>query len=355
MSATQTSKIEIIKATTSKIKDVDFDNLHFGEVFTDHLFECDFTNGEWQNPTVKPYAPFLLDPSAKVFHYGQAIFEGMKAYKDDNDAIWLFRPDENYRRFNNSAIRMAMPEVPEEIFMEGLKQLLLLDEAWIQKGKGNTMYIRPFMISTGTGVIANPSEDYKFMILLSPAKAYYSGEVKVLIAEHFSRAANGGIGAAKAAGNYAAQFYPTNLANKAGFQQVIWTDDATHTKLEEAGTMNVFFRINDTLYTAPISERILDGVTRKSLIDLAKREGINVDVRPVLVSELVEGAKNGSLKEIFGAGTAAVVNPIIGFSYQDVYYELPKIENSFALQLKDKLTNIQHKLAEDTFGWTVKV
>ena len=355
MSATQTNKIEITKASTSKIAAVDFDNLHFGEVFTDHLFECDFKNGEWQKPIIKPYAPFLLDPSAKVFHYGQAIFEGMKAYKDDNDSVWLFRPNENFHRFNNSARRMAMPEVPEEIFMEGLHQLLKLDEAWIKKGKGSTMYIRPFMIATGTGVIASPSEDYKFMILLSPAKAYYSGEVKVLIAEHFSRAANGGIGAAKAAGNYAAQFYPTNLANKAGFQQVIWTDDATHTKLEEAGTMNVFFRINDTLFTAPTSERILDGVTRKSLIDLAKREGINVEVRPVLVSELVEGAKNGSLKEIFGAGTAAVVNPIIGFSYEDEYYELPKIENSLALQLKEKLTDIQHKLAEDTFGWTVKV
>ncbi len=355
MSATQTNKIAIIKAATSKIKDVDFDNLNFGEVFTDHLFECDFTNGEWQKPVIKPYAPFLLDPSARVFHYGQAIFEGMKAYKDDDDAIWLFRPDENYHRFNTSAIRMAMPEIPEEIFMEGLKQLLKIDAEWVKKGKGNTMYIRPFMIATGTGVIANPSDDYKFMILLSPAKAYYSGEVKVLIAEHFSRAANGGIGAAKAAGNYAAQFYPTNLANKAGFQQVIWTDDASHTKLEEAGTMNVFFRINDTLYTAPVSERILDGVTRKSLIDLAKHLGINVEVRPVVVSELVEAAKNDSLKEIFGAGTAAVVNQIIGFSYQDVYYELPKIENSIALQLKDTLTNIQHKLADDTFGWTVKI
>ncbi len=355
MSATHTNKIEIIKASTSKINDVDFDNLHFGEIFTDHLFECDFKNGEWQKPIIKPYAPFLLDPSSKVFHYGQAIFEGMKAYKDDNDAIWLFRPEENYHRFNHSATRMAMPEVPEEIFMEGLHQLLQLDAEWVKKGKGNSMYIRPFMIATGAGVIANPSDEYKFMILLSPAMAYYSGEVKVLIAEHFSRAANGGIGAAKAAGNYAAQFYPTNLANKAGYQQVIWTDDATHTKLEEAGTMNVFFRINDTLLTAPVSERILDGITRKSLIEMAKSEGFNVEVRPVLVSELVEAAKNGSLKEIFGAGTAAVVSVIKGFAYQDVYYELTPIENSVASQLKDKLTNIQHKLAEDTFGWTVKV
>jgi branched-chain amino acid aminotransferase len=193
------------------------------------------------------------------------------------------------------------------------------------------------------------------MIILSPARSYYSGEVKVLIAEHFSRAANGGIGAAKAAGNYSAQFYPTKLANEKGFQQIIWTDDATHTKLEEAGTMNVFFRINDTLYTAPTSERILDGVTRKSVIDLARRENINVEVRSVLVEELIVAARNGSLKEIFGAGTAAVINPIVGFSYKDEYFELPKMEYSMAVDLKDKLTNIQYKLAEDTFGWTVKV
>jgi len=355
MSTAQTSKFEIKKASTSKLNEVDFENLSFGSVFSDHLLECDYTNGQWQKPVIKPYAPFLLDPSARVFHYGQAIFEGMKAYKDDDDSLWLFRPDENFKRFNNSAARMAMPEVPEEVFIEGLNQLLQLDEAWVKKGKGNTLYIRPFMIATGTGVIASPSSDYKFMIILSPAKSYYSGEVKVLIAEHYSRAANGGIGAAKAAGNYGAQFYPTSLANKEGFQQVIWTDDATHTKLEEAGTMNVFFRINDTLLTAPVSERILDGVTRKSLIAIAEKEGIDVQIRPVIVSELVEASKNGTLKEIFGAGTAAVVNPIVGFSYQDVYYELPKTEDSMALKLKDNLTNIQHKLAEDSFGWTVKI
>jgi branched-chain amino acid aminotransferase len=193
------------------------------------------------------------------------------------------------------------------------------------------------------------------MILLSPAKSYYSGEVKVIIAEHYSRAANGGIGAAKAAGNYSAQFYPTKLANEKGFQQIIWTDDATHTKLEEAGTMNVFFKINDTLYTAPTSERILDGITRKSLLDIAQRDGIKVEVRSVLVDELVEAAKNGTLKEIFGAGTAAVISVIKGFSYKDVYYELPVIENTVAKSLKEKLTNIQYKIADDTFGWTVKI
>lgn len=355
MNSITPNEIDIVRATASKINDVDFENLVFGNIFTDHMLVCDFKDGKWQKPTIKPYEPFLLDPSAKVFHYGQAIFEGMKAYKDESDDVWLFRPDENYKRFNASAKRMAMPEVTEEIFLGGLHEILKIEKEWVKKGKGNTLYIRPFMIAIGTGVVAAPSSQYRFMIILSPAKSYYSGEVKVIIAEHFSRAANGGIGAAKAAGNYSAQFYPTKLANDKGFQQIIWTDDATHTKLEEAGTMNVFFRINDTLYTAPTSERILDGVTRKSLIAIAEREGIDIKVQSVLVSELMEAAKNGTLKEIFGAGTAAVVNPIVGFSYQDEYFELPKLENSIALKLKDKLTNIQYKLEEDTFGWTVKI
>lgn len=355
MSTNATDGIVINKAEASKIGAVDFENLTFGNTFTDHMLLCDFRNGQWETPIIKPYEPFTIDPSAKVFHYGQAIFEGMKAYKDEQDEVWLFRPDQNFERFNHSATRLAMPEVPEDIFIGGLKKLLEIEKEWVKKGKGNSLYIRPFMIAIGSGVIAAPSTQYRFMIILSPAKSYYSGEVKVIIAEHYSRAANGGIGAAKAAGNYSAQFYPTKLANDMGFQQIIWTDDATHTKLEEAGTMNVFFRINDTLYTAPTSERILDGVTRKSLIELAGRENIKVEVRSVLVTELIEAAENGSLKEIFGAGTAAVVNPIVGFSYQDKYYELPKLEKSIALDLKDKLTSIQHKLEEDTFGWTVKV
>ncbi len=350
-----TYEIDIVRAHSSKIDEIDFENLAFGNVFTDHMLICDFKEGKWQRPIIKPYEPFLIDPSAKVFHYAQAIFEGMKAYKDENDDVWLFRPDQNLDRFNKSAVRMAMPEVPEEIFIGGLKTIIDMERDWVKKGLGNTLYIRPFMIAIGSGVIAQPSTQYRFMIILSPARAYYSGEVKVIIAEHYSRAANGGIGAAKAAGNYSAQFYPQKLAQEKGFQQIIWTDDATHTKLEEAGTMNVFFRFNDTICTAPTSERILDGVTRKSIIAIAKRDGIKVEERSILVSELIEGAKNGSLKEIFGAGTAAVVSPIVGFQYQEQYYELPKIENSIALQLKEKLTKIQYKMAEDTFGWTVNV
>lgn len=349
------NSIEIIKNAKSKIQDTDFENLSFGSVFTDHMLICDFKDGKWEKPVIKGYEPFVLDPSSKVFHYGQAIFEGMKAYKDDADDIWLFRPDENWKRFNKSALRLAMPEISKEIFIDGLLQLLSIEKDWVKKGSENSLYIRPFMIATGHGVSANPSSEYRFAVILSPAKSYYSGEVKVLVAEYYSRAANGGFGFAKAAGNYAGQFYPTALANAEGYQQIIWTDSATHTLLEEAGTMNVFFRINDTLYTAPTSERILDGVTRKSIIQLAKHEGINVEVQPVNVHDIVAAAKNGTLKEIFGSGTAAVVNPIKGFGYKEEYFEIPKIENSFAEFLKEKLTKIQRKQAEDTFNWTVKV
>jgi branched-chain amino acid aminotransferase len=355
MSSQTNFDIEIHKAATTKIASVDFDNLTFGNIFTDHMLVCDFKDNEWNQPVIKPYEPFLIDPSAKVFHYGQAIFEGMKAYKDENNEVWLFRPDENFKRFNKSAVRMAMPEIPEDIFMEGLKKIINLDKEWVKKGNGKSLYIRPFMIATGPGVIAQASSQYRFMIILSPAKSYYSGEVKVIIAEHFSRAANGGIGAAKAAGNYSAQFYPTKLANEKGYQQIIWTDDATHTKLEESGTMNVFFIIKDTLITAPVSERILDGVTRKSIIAIAKREGINVEERPITVDELIAAAKDETLQEIFGAGTAAVVSPITAFAYKEVEFTLPKQEKPTALFLKEKLTKIQNKEEEDTFGWTIKI
>jgi branched-chain amino acid aminotransferase len=349
------SEIDIVKAPNSKIGSVDFDNLVFGNTFTDHMLACDFRNGEWEKPVIRPYEPFLIDPSAKVFHYGQAIFEGMKAYKDENGAVWLFRPEQNFGRFNKSAMRMAMPEVPESVFLGGLSRLLSMEKEWVRSGDGQSLYIRPFMIAVGTGVVAAPSTHYRFMIILSPARAYYSGTVRVIIAEHYSRAANGGIGAAKAAGNYSGQFYPQKLAQEQGFQQVIWTDDATHTKLEEAGTMNVFFRIGDTLLTAPVSERILDGVTRKSLIDLARQEGIAVEERSVLIDELIAGAENGSLKEMFGAGTAAVVSPIAGFQYKGRDYAVPEVENSFASRLKQRLTDIQYGRAEDTLGWMARV
>ena len=344
-------EIDIVKSETSKIDAVDFENLTFGRIFTDHMFICDFENYAWQTPKIIPYQPMTMDPSARVFHYGQAVFEGMKAYKDADGKVWMFRPEDNYNRINKSAARLAMPEFPREYFFEGLTKLLQMDSEWIRTGKGNSLYLRPFIIATDPAISASPSENYRFMIICSPAKAYYTSKIKVLVAEKFSRSANGGVGFAKAAGNYAAQFYPTSLAQKRGFQQVIWTDADTHEKLEEAGTMNVFFRINDTLITAPISDRILDGVTRRSIIQLAQDNGIEVDVRPITVTELKKAAKDGSLKEIFGAGTAAVISPISAFEHIEELYELPNIENSYADTLKDKMLNIQHNLAEDKHGW----
>lgn len=350
------NNLKFTKVATSKIDTFDFENVKFGGKFTDHMLVCEYKNGVWGDLEIKPYAPITLDPSARVFHYGQAIFEGMKAYKQDNDDIWMFRPDQNFERFNKSAIRLAMPAIDETRFIGGLKELLKVEKEWVRKGVGNSLYIRPFMIATESGVIASPSNEFLFCILLSPAKSYYSGKIKVQIADFYSRAANGGIGAAKAAGNYSAQFYPTKLAQEAGYNQVIWTD-STHTHLEEAGTMNVFFRINDTLYTAPTSERILDGVTRKSLIQLGEHLGYDFKVEPVKVDTIIEAAKNGSLKEIFGAGTAAVVNQIEGFLYKDEYYQLPDVadEDSYALQLKEALTKLQNKITEDPFNWTVKL
>src|SRR5690606_31588125 len=279
------------------------------------------------------------------------VFEGMKAYKDDKDQIWLFRPDENFRRINKSSQRLAMPEFPEEYFFEGLKTLLKLDKDWIKKGMGNSLYIRPFVIASQTGVMASPSEEYKFIIICSPAQSYYGGEVRVKIADHYSIAASGGIGAAKAAGNYAVYFYPTNLAKEEGYQQVIWTDAVSHEYLEEAGTMNVFFRINDKLLTAPVSDRILDGVTRKSVIDIAKNKGIDIEVRPVKVTEIIEAAEKGTLKEIFGSGTAAVINPIVGFGYKGKNWELPIPQDSYSSLFKNVIVNVQYNKSEDIFGW----
>ena len=351
----ETKNIAIEKVKTSKLNQVDFDNLTFGSVFADHMLECTYKNGKWEAPKIVPYQPITLDPSSKIFHYGQSIFEGMKAYKDDNNDIYLFRPLENFKRFNISAERMCIPQLPEEYFMDGLTTLLQLDKAFIPTKDGSSLYIRPFMFASGNGFHASPANEYKFIIACAPSGAYFSGKVKVLIEEKYSRSANGGVGFAKAGGNYAGQFYPTQLAIEKGYNQVIWTDDTSHQFIEEAGAMNIFVRINDTLLTAPTSDRILDGITRKSILDIAKSEGIKTEVRKISVHEVVQAAKNGSLKEMFGAGTAAVISPISGFGFRDVDYDLPELENSYATKLKKIITDIQYNKSEDKFGWRFKV
>lgn len=343
------------KITKSRIQDVDFSQLPFGHIFSDHMYVCDYENGQWQTPKIVPYAPFSLMPSSSVFHYGQAIFEGMKAYKDDKGDVFLFRPQENYARFNKSCQRMAIPEFPEEMFDKGLKTLIDLDRDWVKEGFGNALYIRPFVFATSAGVKASASREYKFVIITSPVQSYYSGSVKVKVADYYSRAANGGFGFAKAAGNYAGQFYPTALANQEGYQQVIWTDDTTHEKLEECGTMNVIFRIGNTLVTSPVSDRILDGVTRKSVLQLAQHLGIQVEIRDITIHEIIKASENQTLKEIFGCGTAAVISPVSAFNYKGTEYPVHTPEDSWALKIKNSIMEIQHNVSEDLFGWRVKI
>ena len=243
--------INITTASVSSIDAVDFDHLAFGATFTDHMFVCDFKDGKWEVPEIVPYAPMQISPAASVLHYGQAVFEGMKAFKDSNGGVWLFRPEENAKRINKSAERLAIPTFPEELFLEGMKKLISLDKEWIKAGAGKSLYVRPFVFASEAGVQASAASEYRFMIICAPVASYYGGDVRVKIADHYSRAPQGGVGYAKAAGNYGGQFYPTQLAKAEGYQQVIWTDAATHEHIEEAGTMNLFFRIGDTLITAP--------------------------------------------------------------------------------------------------------
>ena len=347
--------MKIKKIDSSRINSVDFENINFGAVFSDHMFTCDYVDGKWINPEIIPYQPISVSPASRVFHYGQACFEGMKAFKDDNNDVWLFRPNENYNRIIKSSVRLAMPKFPEELFFEGLNTLLKMDAQWIKPGIGNSLYIRPFIFASEGSINATEACEYKFMIICAPASSYYSGDVKVKIEKSFSRAAKGGVGYAKAAGNYAAQFYPTSLAIDEGYQQIIWTDSSTHQYIEEAGTMNLFFRIEDKLLTAPTSDSILDGITRKSLIQIAKDKGIDVEVRPIKVDELIDAANSGTLIEIFGSGTAVVVLPIVGFGFENKKFDLPKVENSWASILKNELNGIQYNLIDDPYNWTVKI
>lgn len=352
---TKVTNIIVEKVKNSRIDQVDFSDLPFGKVHTDHMFVCDYKNGAWQTPKIVPYQGITLDPSAKIFHYGQSVFEGMKAYKDEAGHIFLFRPEENQKRLNISSKRISIPELPKEIFMEGLKTLLQIEKDWIPTSVGSSLYIRPFIFASGIGLHASPANEYKFIIVCAPSGPYFSGKLKVLIEEKYSRAANGGVGFAKAGGNYAGQFYPTQLAIEQGYQQVVWTDDNTHEYIEEAGAMNIFVRINDTLLTSPVSDRILDGVTRKSVIDIAKTEGISIEIRKIRVEEVINASKNGSLKEMFGAGTAAVISPITGFGHRGEHYELPELEDNFADLIKKRITDIQYNKVEDPFGWRYRV
>lgn len=347
----------IQKSTNPRIASFDPNNFSFGNTFIDHMLICEYEDGKWGDVKVMPYGPLPFSPAMMGVNYGQACFEGMKAYKDENGDVFLFRVNKNFERINKSAKRLAMPEVTEEMFVEGLKALVDIDRDWIPTGEGNSLYIRPLIFATEEALKARIANQYMFAIVATPAKNYYTEPVSVKISDYYSRAASGGVGFAKAAGNYAASFYPTKLANEEGFEQVIWTDDTTHENFEESGTMNVFVRINDTIYTPKTSEKILDGVTRDSFIQLAKKRGIEVVVGDVKVADVVEAHRNGNLKEVWGVGTAVVTTIFHALGYKNEKLQLPKLsdEESYAATLKKDLVAIQTNQAEDPFGWRIKV
>jgi len=349
-------QITIQKTPKSRLSEVDFDNLAFGRSFADHMLVAEYADGEWKSMQIQPYGPLSYQPAMMSIHYGQAIFEGMKAYRSNQGEVLVFRPEENMKRFNKSAVRMCMPEVPEEIFLGGLKQLIQLDNAWVPEKDGCSLYIRPFMFATDEYVGVSPSTTYKFIIFNCPVGSYYSKPLRVRVETEFIRAAKGGVGFAKNAGNYGGSLYPTVQANKAGYDQIIWTDAATHQYVEEAGTMNLMFIINGALVTAPTGDTILDGVTRKSVIQIAKDWGLEVQERLLSVKELVEGISSGAVTEAFGAGTAAVIAPIqtIGFEGKD--YELPARQDSdFSAKVFNEISQIRLGEIADTRGWIYKI
>lgn len=348
--------MKIHKINRSKLKSVDFNNLQFGKIFSDHMFSTSYIDGEWRNQEITPYAPLQLDPSTHVFHYGQAIFEGMKAYKNADGNTLLFRPLDNLSRLNASAERLCMPKINEEVFMGALKELLKIDNAWIPQSNKKSLYIRPFMIGDSTFIRATPSQRYRFMIITSPTAFYYNDETALKIEEKYARSSQGGTGFAKAAGNYAASFAPTKKAQKDGFTQIIWTDSKSHEYIEESGTMNIMFRINDTIVTPQLSDSILGGITRDSVLKIAKHRGIKVEERKIKVREIVDEYKNGNLKEVFGVGTAVTINPVHSITHRQFRMRFDSYdENSYAMTLKTDLLNIQYGRSDDIFNWTIKL
>jgi branched-chain amino acid aminotransferase len=351
-----TMDISITKAGRSKLQDLNPDNLPFGRYFSDHMLEADFEEGEWKNIEIKPYQPLLLSPSLAALHYGQAIFEGIKAYKDREGNAFIFRPLDNFKRFNISAERMQMPAVPEDIFMEGMRKLVELDKNWIPSREDHSLYIRPFMFSTDELIGVRPSDTYKFMIILSPTGPYYNAPMRIYVEEKYVRAVPGGVGFAKAAGNYGAAMYATAEAKKKGYDQVLWTDAFEHKYVQEIGTMNVFFIIGNTAITPNLDQgTILGGVTRQSTITLLKEMGFTVEERPLSIDDIIDAYKAGLLYEVFGTGTAATISMIKELRYKDFVMQFEVDNWKTAPAIKNRLTDIREGRIEDKYNWMQKV
>lgn len=352
-------KIKVELAPSKKEKPA-AEDLQFGRVFTDHMFIADYSEEKgWFDHRVVPYAPLTLDPAAIVFHYGQTIFEGMKAYLSEDDQIRLFRPEQNMRRMNQSSARLCMPQIDEEMALASLQQLLLVDKEWIPKAEGTSLYIRPFMIATEPYLGVAPSTKYRFMIILSPVGSYYKEgihPVKILVENEYVRAVSGGTGTAKTAGNYAASLKAQEIADAKGYSQVLWLDGVEKKYIEEVGSMNVFFKINGEVVTPVLNGSILEGITRKSIIELLQYWNVPVVERKISMEELKEAHATGALEEAFGTGTAAVISPIGEFNWQDEKFIVNEGRTGeLSKKVYDMLTGIQTGALEDPFNWVVKV
>jgi branched-chain amino acid aminotransferase len=353
---TGTMEIPVTKVERSKLNDIPLENIPFGKYFTDHMLEADYENGEWKNVEIKPYQPLLLSPSLAALHYGQAIFEGIKAYKDQQGNASIFRPYDNYRRFNISAERMEMPAVPEDIFIEGMRKLVEVDKSWIPAKADHSLYIRPFMFASDEVIGVKASDSYKFIIILSPTGPYYAAPMRINVEEKYVRATPGGIGFAKAAGNYGAAMLATTEAKQKGYDQVLWTDALEHKYVQEIGTMNVFFIIGNTAVTPDLNQgTILEGVTRASVITLLKDQGYKVEERPLSIDEIVDAYKKGELKEVFGTGTAATVSLIKELRYKDFEMKFDVDSWKATPEIKRRMAAIREGREADKYGWLFKV
>lgn len=344
------------KVKTSRLPEVDLKNIVFGRIFTDHMLVADYADGDWTDVKIVPFQNLSLSPATTALHYGQEIFEGLKAYRGKDGKVYLFRPYENLKRMNRSAHRMAMPEIPEEIFIEGIRRVVEIDKNWIPDSPGCSLYIRPFMIATDEYVGIKVADNYKFIAFCSPVTSYYAEPIKVKIEPFYVRASEGGTGEAKCAGNYAASLYAVSQARKLGYTQMLWTDAKEHKYIEESGTMNVFFVIGDKVITPPLDGTILHGITRDSVLTLLRENEFKVEERKITVEEVVEAYRNGTLKEAFGAGTAATIAMISAIGYGDEDLTLPPVDQFHTAKwLLDTLDKIKRAEIQDTHNWLFEV
>ena len=350
------TSIKVIRTKHSSRPGVNFDRLGFGTHVSDHMLVADFYHGEWNEPKIVPFANLSLSPASLGLHYGQTVFEGMKAFQMQDSRVNIFRIRKHFERFNRSLARMCMAEIPYEIFEEGLKQLVAIDKNWVPKKKQGSLYIRPFMFASEAKFGVAAANEYRFVIFSGPVGQLFSKPIKVKVEREYIRAAKGGTGFAKCGGNYGGALYPAKLAKEKGYDNVIWTDAKEHRYIEESGSMNLMFVIDQTLITPPVSDSILDGVTRDSLLTIAKDMSVKIEIRPLSIDEIIEAFKQNKITEVFGAGTAAVVAPIDTLGINGVDYETPAYSNeNIMFRLKDKLSAIRNGIEEDIYKWNTIV